>query len=562
MATVAACGALVFAAEQARACGCFAPPDPSVPVVQAGERILFSVDAGVITAHIQIQYAGNAAEFGWILPLPSIPTLELGTDELFTQLIATTQPKYRLNRVYEGECSFDPNRFSNALGGGDASAAPAASEGADNGPLVFKSSIGPYDYAVLKADDKNEMLGWLASNRYFVPVGTEDVVGPYIRPGAYFLALKLQSGQSAGDLQPVVVRYPSDLPMIPIVLTSVAAQPDMGIQVWMLGAARAIPRNYYHTVLNDTKIDWFSGGQNYNDLVIAATREAPDRHSFVTEYAGPSAIMRNVLNAPRRFGSIAELAMRSTAHEFLQYLFDRQYPFTSQLITILSRYIPIPAEATSAGLQPADYYQTYASCGRNAQCWGFPLPEVTEDHRPAEMAKEIEERIVKPTLAAGQLFDKHPKLTRLYTTLSPEDMDRDPVFSFNPALPDLSNVHEATLTYHCGLWGWRDQGATPATLKTAAGWSIDYPDGTGEGGEAGPIVVNDGPGTERLEVLSEEGAPLIQFDNGARIKSLVGSSGCSFAPGGRRGSLATTLFALMVLIALRARRANDISKDS
>ena len=46
---------VAFAAQNADACGCFAPPDPTVPIVQAGERILFSVKDGVVNAHIQIQ---------------------------------------------------------------------------------------------------------------------------------------------------------------------------------------------------------------------------------------------------------------------------------------------------------------------------------------------------------------------------------------------------------------------------------------------------------------------------------------------------------------------------
>ncbi len=71
----AAAAAVVFTSggqvRHADACGCFTPPDPSVPVVQAGERILFAQDSGKVIAHIHIQYAGEAAEFGWILPLPS-----------------------------------------------------------------------------------------------------------------------------------------------------------------------------------------------------------------------------------------------------------------------------------------------------------------------------------------------------------------------------------------------------------------------------------------------------------------------------------------------------------
>src|SRR5262249_28423331 len=213
-----------------------------------------------------------------------------------------------LQRKYEGNCGFGPN-FGRA-GAGPSSSGGGGSGGGEDGnpnPLVRQDSIGPYDYAVLHADSKDAMLGWLADNRYFVPVGTDDAVGPYIRPGAFFLALKLRSGQSTGDLQPVVVRYPADLPMIPIVLTSVAAQPNMGIQVWMLGEGRAIPRNYHHTIINDATIDWFTAGANYNDVIIKAVGEAPARpmtdtgkHSFVTEFAGNGAIIGQQLDYPGR----------------------------------------------------------------------------------------------------------------------------------------------------------------------------------------------------------------------------------------------------------------------
>ena len=92
--------------RQAHACGCFTPPDPSVPVVQAGERIAFAMKDGVVTSHIQIQYSGPAEEFGWLLPLPSIPELRVGTDELFTNLINSTQPLYRLERQFQGNCAW------------------------------------------------------------------------------------------------------------------------------------------------------------------------------------------------------------------------------------------------------------------------------------------------------------------------------------------------------------------------------------------------------------------------------------------------------------------------
>src|SRR5690606_15882279 len=142
--------------------------------------------------------------------------------------------------------------------------------------------------AVLKADEQQPLLDWLSDNGYFVPAGTDDILAPYIRPGGYFLALKLSKNRSVGDLQPIVVKYQSELPQIPIVLTSVAADPDMPVQVWVLGEHRAIPRNFFHTHVNDALIDWFRDGANYIEVVTAAVDEADGHHSFITEYARTS----------------------------------------------------------------------------------------------------------------------------------------------------------------------------------------------------------------------------------------------------------------------------------
>jgi hypothetical protein len=508
LAGVAAFG--MIGISDAAACGCFAPPDPSVPIVQAGERILFAARDGQVIAHIQIQYQGTAQDFGWLLPLPSVPTLELSTDEVFNQLIQQTQPKYRLNTVFEGNCRFG------GVGRGTSGDQAAAGSGGGNengpggfstdppSPLVIEDSIGPYDYAVLRADSRDEMFKWLTDNRYFVPAGSEAASAPYIRPGAFFLALKLKSGGTSGDVQPVVVKYASDLPMIPLVLTSVAANPNMGVQVWMLGAGRAIPRNYYHTVINDAVIDWTTGGRNYNDVIIRAVGEAEGKHSFVTEYAGSSSLMKNQLDRPGRFGSIDELAAQPTLTSFTNYLTSHGYTFTSQLNAILQKY--------------------------------------QGNFQPAEMAREIDERVVKPTRAASALFDLHPYLTRLYTTLSPEDMNKDPVFSYNRGLPEVPSLHEATRIYHCGIFGTTSLAETPWTIRTADGWQV----------QSSRDVPSDIPASRRIEILNEEGEPQVVTDNSGHISGALG--GCSFG-GSVRGNLFAGLAALaLVLLALRRRR--------
>lgn len=558
---LAAAGTLAAYAPDAAACGCFAPPDPTVPVVQAGERILFAMENGEVIAHIQIAYQGSAAEFGWLLPLPAVPTLELGTDELFNTLTNQTQPKYRLQRVFEGSCGgfgFS-SRSAGAPSSSCANCDSLDGDSAGGSPLVIKASIGPYDYAVLRADNRTVMFNWLTTNRYFIPVGTEDAVGPYIRPGAYFLALKLRSGNSAGDLQPVVVRYASDLPMIPIVLTSVAAAPDMGIQVWMLGKGRAIPRNYYHTVINDAVIDWNGGGQNYNDVIIRATKEAPERHTLVTEFAGSSQIMRNLLNAPGRFGSLDALRSMPGADPFLRYLYDNGYgtanpqaqfgsglaTFSSQLVAILERYIPVPGALANKGVTAQAFYDGVYFGQYRLQDYAASI-----NYQPAAMTQEIDQRVVQPTLAAGRLFDAYPYLTRLYTTLSPEDMSKDPVFSFNPELRDWPNVHNGTLTYHCGLFADGNLQTTPATLRTESGWSIYYPSGVGSGPSVDLSTV---PASQRIEILREEGAPELFAGKEQQIRDSLKIGGCGCANAGGAGGVLAAVFSGIVL-GLRARR--------
>ncbi|HUS67052.1 MAG TPA: DUF2330 domain-containing protein [Kofleriaceae bacterium] len=562
----------------AEACGCFAPPDPSVPIVQAGERIAFALEDGKVKAHIQVQYSGAAEEFGWLLPLPSLPTLEVGTDELFVQLISTTQPVYRLTAEYVGDCPFNP--FGNG-GGGAGPASDSDDGGSENpgdtgggyNPLVIRDSVGPYDYAVLRADEKQPMLDWLDANGFFVPAGTDDAVDGYIRPGAYFLALKLLKGNDVGDIQPVVVEYESDLPMIPIVLTGVAADPDMPVMVWVLGDSRAIPRNFYHTELNDADIDWLSFGANYIDVINDAVDEADGHHSFITEYAGSSSIMADILDYQGRFGDLDQLKGLSDAVEFVEYLTYNGYTtggntpplftpvYTSQTLGILQGALPVPAglleDLVANGGSANDYYlniRYYLETDRLSR------PDLYEgldtEFDPIALGDELEQRVVTPTIEAGQMFRDHPYLTRMFTTLSPDEMTRDPAFSFNPDLEDVSNVHDGRLIYYCGFIAEDTPTTTPATLITEDGWELPMPNGTGEN----PWTDVVWPESLQIAVVREEGDPEIEVDNTDVIAAIIEaqsgeSDGCSTTGGAGGLGLALGGLGALLLLGRRRRRA-------
>ncbi len=499
----------------ARACGCFTPPDPTVPIVQAGERIVFAVSQSQVTAIIQIQYAGDAKDFGWLLPLPSLPTLEVSSDEVFARIAGATAPSYPLEVDYQDQSCFFQNVDDGAppgLGGG------GGANGGEMSPLVFQSSVGPYDFAVLKADDKTAMLDWLSTNRYFVPVGTSDVVAPYLHAGAYFLALKLKSGQSTGDLQPVVVRYASDLPMIPITLTSVTASPAMNVWAFLLGDGRAIPRNYHHAVLDDAALFWPLYGAplpgNYEDVVLGAVQSAPGKHAFITELAGSTHGLRDTVFPKNQFGDLVALRKLTDAGDYLRYLRTNSFSFTGQLVAILQRYIKQPPNLKSPNgppmpVSPANYYYNFDTW-KTLDPQSFQGFDLSFD--PALLTDELEAKIVTPTRAAATLFSSQSYFTRLHSRIDPADMDRDPVFSFNPFLPDVSNVHKAKMTVTCG---GQFKSEPMGSLVTEQGYTVPYPY------LRAPSPYPAVPPAQRIEILREAGSPEVVVDNDARIRAAL-----------------------------------------
>src|SRR6476619_5778483 len=104
--------AFVLAPAPAGACGGLfcngPPPNPfaPLPVAQTGENVVFGVSTsgGVSTveAHIQIFYSGPAAQFSWVVPVDTLPTVSVGIDQLFTAVAGLTTPTHFANYQVQG----------------------------------------------------------------------------------------------------------------------------------------------------------------------------------------------------------------------------------------------------------------------------------------------------------------------------------------------------------------------------------------------------------------------------------------------------------------------------
>ena len=63
--------------------------------------------------------------------------------------------------------------------------------------------------------------------------------------------------------------------------------------------------------------------------------------------------------------------------------------------------------------------------------------------------QEIHDNVLGPVLKTKELLASRPYITRLYSTMSADDMTVDPAFNYNSDLADVSRVHTAQQYIEC-----------------------------------------------------------------------------------------------------------------
>jgi hypothetical protein len=216
----------------------------------------------------------------------------------------------------------------------------------------------------------------------------------------------------------------------------------MPVYVFLLGQSRAVPRNWFEVELNPRKIDWFTNGSNYKTLATAAVDESGG-HGFITEYAGPSDFMKNMLYRPGQW-NLDALATITDPGAFMMALLQQGFPRDQTMLNLLRVHIPLPDALKAQGVTEQQFYNALA-----VQAGAYQAELAKQKFDPAAFVKDLNERIVMPLQSAQALFDTQPYLTRLFSTVSPDEMTRDPLFQFNADLKSVSNNHRALATATC-----------------------------------------------------------------------------------------------------------------
>ncbi|HIA01688.1 MAG TPA: DUF2330 domain-containing protein [Myxococcales bacterium] len=424
----------------AQACGGFFCSQQQMD--QSGENILFAMDGGEVSAHIQIFYQGEADRFAWVLPLPVQPTdIRVGTDMLFQQLLGRTQPRFQTTWKNNGKCYF--YGWGGGMDDGDlAGNAGPTNEESEGGVEVLESgSVGPFDYHVIagtNTESGEAVFQWLKDNDYDQPDMAKDLVTTYVAEKHVFVAVRLQSNKGTGDIQPLVLDFPFPGSCVPLRLTSIAAADDMPVRVWILGQHRAIPINYFHVEINEKKIDWMRNGNNYNELAIEAVDTAAGR-GFLTEFAGDTNDMKGQLWQPGKYDTDV-LKKIKTPWDFVQNMLSQNFPRNTTMQNLIRKHVPMPQSVKDKGVTEQQFYN-------NLQKYKNDLAGQPFD--PVAFADDVADKLLKPLEEANQLFNEHRYMTRLMTMISASEMTRDPIFLFNPDLPNVNNVHSAVGKPYC-----------------------------------------------------------------------------------------------------------------
>ena len=179
-------------ASIARADGCFvAPPfvwDKHRDINEPTQKAILLYDSGQEDMILQVKYDGPVDQFGWLVPVPSKPSVQPGSMESFYALSRYTQEHWEPSTpTTRGEA------MDNASALGSAGGPPP-----EPVKVVEIKTVGAYEVAVLSATEPGSLENWLTANQFSFPKEKADVIDEYVSNHWYFVAIKIDLRKAGG----------------------------------------------------------------------------------------------------------------------------------------------------------------------------------------------------------------------------------------------------------------------------------------------------------------------------------------------------------------------------
>ncbi len=398
-----AAAASIYEPRVADACGCLSPPavtEGQYAVNQRAEQIIFEVDPPFVTAHVLIKYAGAPEQFAWIIPAPELPELGISPVSAFGMIDQLTNPDVSVNvqdicPLSDWECHFKQTQCGFGAAGDDddgpfglsdagANALDAGTNGQPPVTVLDTKVVGDYQTVTFRASEASAAVQWLRDNGFIVNPTTSIYMDPYVQANMVFVAIKLVAGADVSAIKPLRMRYRAQFPMIPLVLTAVAAEPHLTVSAFVYGNAPFKPMGHPIVTIDQSRIAQDASGRVNYPMVLARTIDEAGGDGFAAEYRGA----------------------------------------------------PVRPEFGQNGSGCCDAGFDLCNIGNDSQC---QCPRSDFDHADCSTVGDILDGVA----LVDSLATKHSNLTRLTTRVSPEEMNFDPTFE-----PDFNASLQGKLVAH------------------------------------------------------------------------------------------------------------------
>lgn len=288
--------------RSAEACGCLSPPAVTAgdyAVNQRAEQIIFEVEPGWVTAHVMIKYAGAPESFAWIVPVPEVPELSISPVTAFGLIDRASAPQLGVTTedicpVSEWACRYHQTPDCGGpwgFGGEDDGAGPPSADAGTGGQpppvtVIDQQVVGDYQTVTFRADEAQTAVQWLRSNGFIVNQTTSIYMEPYVQANMVFVAAKLVAGAGVDAIKPLKLKYRANFPMVPLVLTAVAAEPHLTVTSFVYGSQAFKPMSHPMVTLDARQLSRDGAGRLNYPMLLARTIDEAGGDGFVVEYRG------------------------------------------------------------------------------------------------------------------------------------------------------------------------------------------------------------------------------------------------------------------------------------
>jgi hypothetical protein len=208
--------ATTMLATPSYACACGAAIAPSGAQATMNREVAL-VHWDGITETIVMQLAMNAStnDVALVVPTPTPATVASGNKATFVELDELSAPQIQQRRHWT----------LGRLGPGDS--APHGAAAARPPEVLNQVRLGPLEATTLAGGDLSGLQKWLADNGYSIRPAVSDALGPYVRDGWAFVAMRLTStAPIIGGLNPVRMTFQSSRLVYPMRLSVAAPSPQ------------------------------------------------------------------------------------------------------------------------------------------------------------------------------------------------------------------------------------------------------------------------------------------------------------------------------------------------